>query len=163
MTNQRKHTRPLKLSKIWFSIVSLCLEDHTRASTLNSWTMNSLATGQTVSRTKWWMKKYLFELLTTQNLADVVLSLAKFELAISLQDHRHRYPVFSLVSLSNFLFHVFSVEEWWRSRDCLHPPPLSAPDSRNIFFEQKTDIKPGFFIGSLFWSCNKKINNKDIT
>lgn len=36
ITNQRNHTRPLKLSKIWFSIVPLCLEDHTRASTLNN-------------------------------------------------------------------------------------------------------------------------------
>lgn len=36
ITNQRNHTRPLKLSKIWFSIVPLCFEDHTRASTLNN-------------------------------------------------------------------------------------------------------------------------------
>ena len=97
----------------------------------------------------WWMKNYLFEILTTGNRPDIILSLAKFVLVISLRDHRHRNPVFSLSNTSS----TFSLvnEDHVIVFILLRCLPLN---SAFVFFEKKTVLSSGFLL--LFWFIYQK-------
>lgn len=139
----KKPLRPLKLSKFWFSIVPFCLEDHTSSSTLNN---EYLATGQMCVSYQMMNEKIFIWITYHTKPCWWYTVFGKIRTRNFPPRSPPSIPSFSSVSQSSFLFHVFSADNWWRSRDCLHPPPLSAPGSRNIFFGQKTDINPAFMI-----------------
>lgn len=96
-----------KLSNFWFSIAPLCLEDHTRASTLNN---EYLATGQMCVSYQMMNEKIFIWITYHTKPCWWYTVFGK----IRTRNFPPRSPPsissFSLISLSSFLFHVFSAE-----------------------------------------------------